>query len=271
MDLPLVSIYITTHNRSSLLFRAVTSVLNQDYDNIEIIIADDGSIDDTETIVRYFMSKDSRVIYVRHEIPLGANSARNLAIDTASGVFITGLDDDDEFKSNRISTFIKNWNSDYSFLCGNFDNIYDDKVITEYNTRHNKVIKLKDLLFYNFASNQIFTLLSRLKEVRFSENVKKSQDWDCWIRMVYTHGPGFRLKSTTYKMFHDGYNRVSMSQEYKLSYYQLVERNELIYKMVLGDDFVNKYMLNYGNKNVLDIFHINSYFQLKFFIKSFLY
>lgn len=92
----LISIYIPTHNRRKLLERAVKSVQQQTYLNIELIIVDDGSSDSTWDYLNDIANKNIRIF--KHEQPLGACAARNLAIKHAKGKFITGLDDDDEFQ-----------------------------------------------------------------------------------------------------------------------------------------------------------------------------
>lgn len=91
-NLPLVSAVITTHNRIDLLKRAVKSVYAQSYKDIELIVVDDGSTDDTED-----WCKNQRFNYIR--IPegesKGGNYARNLGIKAAKGKYVAFLDDDD--------------------------------------------------------------------------------------------------------------------------------------------------------------------------------
>ncbi|HAY4006682.1 TPA: glycosyltransferase family 2 protein, partial [Escherichia coli] len=98
----LVSVYIPTHNRVDMLERAIMSVLKQSYPNIEIIVSDDGSQDNTKKIVTSYMQQYSNIKYVFSSEAKGACHARNLAIAKASGTYITGLDDDDEFTQDRI-------------------------------------------------------------------------------------------------------------------------------------------------------------------------
>ncbi|WP_158291430.1 glycosyltransferase family 2 protein [Desulfosporosinus sp. Sb-LF] len=99
----LVSVVITTHNRRNLLERALKSVLNQTYKNLEIIVVDDNSSDDTEDYIRQVMKRDHRVKYKK--IPLeetrGGNYARNTGIRMASGETVAFLDDDDEWKPDK--------------------------------------------------------------------------------------------------------------------------------------------------------------------------
>ena len=102
----LVTVIITTHNRSDKLKNAIRSVLNQTYVNIEIIVVDDYSSDDTELTIKEFISKYNNIKYYRLDKPSGANVARNIGIMNANGIYITGLDDDDVMLENRIINFI---------------------------------------------------------------------------------------------------------------------------------------------------------------------
>lgn len=128
-----VSIYISTYNRVNKLKRAIFSVLNQDYTNIEIIVCDDASNDGTEEFMNDLVKFDNRVLYIRNTSNLGACATRNNAINVATGKFITGLDDDDEFMADRVSVFVKYWDDNYAFICSDFIEKFDNglrKIIT---------------------------------------------------------------------------------------------------------------------------------------------
>lgn len=95
---PKVSIMIPTYNQSGVILDAVQSALEQDYDNLEIIIADDHSPDDTETVVRDFMStaQDPRLVYHRNPKNLGrVGNYRNTLYNHATGEWALNLDGDD--------------------------------------------------------------------------------------------------------------------------------------------------------------------------------
>lgn len=119
MPLPLVTVFIPTHNRAHLIRRAVLSVIDQTYKNIEIIIVNDGSSDNTPDVLNSLKLEYNNIHIFQHEKAKGACAARNLAIRNATGQYITGLDDDDEFLPHRITDFINSVNFltlGYSFL-----------------------------------------------------------------------------------------------------------------------------------------------------------
>lgn len=94
---PLVSVNVTTFNRSHLLSRCINSVLNQSYTNCEVNIIDDCSSDDTQTILRIFVQKDDRVKFFTHNKNLGNAEARNTALKHCNGKYVAFMDDDDEW------------------------------------------------------------------------------------------------------------------------------------------------------------------------------
>ncbi|QLP48986.1 glycosyltransferase [Klebsiella michiganensis] len=237
-----VSIYIPTSNRLKKLKRAIQSVLSQDYKNIEILICDDASNDGTKEYVESLMATDCRIRYFRSDENRGACYVRNLGIYNATGYFITGLDDDDEFKSNRVSYFIDNWDDKFSFICCNFYDCYVDGKTKSYYKHQDSVLKYTDLLFSNKASNQVFTLTERMKVIGgFDVRVKRYQDWDTWLRLSFKFGDFLRLGEPTYVMHHDhvpNEKRVSKSYSSIDALSELRERNDTIY---VGEylDFMN--------------------------------
>lgn len=102
---PTVSMIVPTYNRAHLLGRAIQSVLNQTYQDFELIVVDDGSSDNTGEVVATFA--DSRIHYLRHEENRGAAAARNTAIKTAQGRYIAFLDSDDEWLPEKLEKQMK--------------------------------------------------------------------------------------------------------------------------------------------------------------------
>ncbi|MFZ8802021.1 MAG: glycosyltransferase family 2 protein [Candidatus Calescibacterium sp.] len=97
---PLVSCIIPTYNRAHIVGRAIRSVLNQTYKNIEVIVVDDGSQDNTQEVV--LSIKDERIRYIRLHRNFGAAFARNIGIANARGEFVAFLDSDDYFLPEKI-------------------------------------------------------------------------------------------------------------------------------------------------------------------------
>ena len=100
MNKPLVTAIITTHNRISLLPRAIESVLGQTYNNIECIVVSDASVDGTNEYCQ--QRSDIKFIAISQEDSKGANHARNVGIHASQGEYIAFLDDDDYWLPTKI-------------------------------------------------------------------------------------------------------------------------------------------------------------------------
>lgn len=94
LDLPLISVIIPAYNAENFIAKTLLSVLSQTYQNIEILVVNDGSTDTTAEIVTSFTQKDSRVILLQQS-NTGVAAARNLAIAKARGEYIAPIDADD--------------------------------------------------------------------------------------------------------------------------------------------------------------------------------
>lgn len=217
---PLVSIYIPTQNRCELLKRAIDSVLKQTYENIEILICDDGSTDGTEDFVKFLCAKYVNIVYLKNRTPMGACAARNLCIQAAKGEYITGLDDDDFFEQERISFFVAAWNDKNreKKMAGLFDSV---KVITPMGsiTRHTvDNVFYQDLRKCNILGNQVFAPREHYIEAGlFDPTMPAWQDWDLWLRMSEKFGEFININRFSYTVdeCHD-FGRITAKNENKI-------------------------------------------------------
>lgn len=83
-----------------MLWRAISSVLAQTFQDFEILVVSDGSTDNTEEVVNSF--NDPRIYFIRHEEPKGASAARNTGMRECKGKYIAFLDDDDQWTPNKL-------------------------------------------------------------------------------------------------------------------------------------------------------------------------
>jgi glycosyltransferase involved in cell wall biosynthesis len=106
---PMVSVVVSTYNRSDLIGETIRSILDQTHRNLELIIVDDGSIDNTEKVVNSF--SDSRIQYIYTENWGGPARPRNIGIKRAMGSYLAFLDADDYWKENKLEIQLKHFNS----------------------------------------------------------------------------------------------------------------------------------------------------------------
>lgn len=188
-----VTVYIPTKNRKAELAKAVESVLNQTYRDLEVIVVSDGSTDDTATYLEQKSASDNRLKYFIKEKSEGAPAARNLAIKNAMGEFITGLDDDDQFLPNRVELLVNYWiflkqNAIHPSCLYTPDLIYRNGIEI---TRSKKLghVSHEQLFEFNHVGNQIFAPKSVFLEAGlFDEKMPAWQDMEFFYRVLKMFG-----------------------------------------------------------------------------------
>jgi glycosyltransferase involved in cell wall biosynthesis len=187
-NIPYVSVIIPTYNRALLLGRAIQSILNQTYQNFEIIVVDDCSSDDTEKVINGFY--DKRMRYIRHEERKGANAARNTGIKSATGRYIAFQDSDDEWLPEKLEKQVrafKDGPSDLGVVYTSYWMLEDDRKTY----CPPSYIKQKDgnihdvLLETNFISTPTAVVKKECFEIAgmFDEGLPRLQEWELWIRI----------------------------------------------------------------------------------------
>ncbi|HSR19165.1 MAG TPA: glycosyltransferase family 2 protein, partial [Ignavibacteriaceae bacterium] len=96
---------IPVYNRENLIQRSIYSVLNQTYKNIEVLLVNDASTDNTEEMINEI--KDDRLKYFKNEINLGPSKSRNIAIKLSAGELIAFQDSDDEWYKDKLEKQVK--------------------------------------------------------------------------------------------------------------------------------------------------------------------
>lgn len=122
---PLVSVAMCTYNGAAYLTDQLETIVKQTYKNLEIVIVDDGSIDNTIQIIRQMQAGDSRIRYFKNEKNLGYNKNFEKAFSLCQGNFIAIADQDDIWEPDKIECMMKDWPKGSSFiysLSGSFGN-----------------------------------------------------------------------------------------------------------------------------------------------------
>ena len=184
---PLVSVYVPTRNRATLLPRALQSVWRQQREDIELIVVDDASTDGTPALLER-LAAANRLRWIRNDRPVGACAARNQAIAAASGRFVAGLDDDDEMLPGRISKLLGLLRPSDAFACAS------DWIVAPGRLPGlrivPRIIGQQAILSRNVVGNQVLAERSKVLACGgFDESLPSAQDYDLWIRMIMRHGP----------------------------------------------------------------------------------
>ncbi len=198
-NFPLISVYMPTYNRVQMAIRAIESVLAQDYPNLELLVVDDASSDDTWQVLTNKYINDERIRFFRQSSGQGACAARNRAISEAKGEFVTGIDDDDEFLPNRLSSLYSAYDDKYSCVCSGY--LWDYGTVQKRLFATRRVVGLAELLDLHTLSNQALVKRDRMLALGgFDINLAAFQDYDMWVRVVQAYGPALRIATPSYKV-----------------------------------------------------------------------
>ena len=123
----LISVIIPVYNGEKYLSECLDSVLNQTYQNLEVIVVNDGSSDNTQSIIDSYADKDTRIRNYKFEKQQGVAAARNFGIKSAKGKYISFIDSDDYYNLDCIETLYSQMNDDCDILCCGYNLISDGK------------------------------------------------------------------------------------------------------------------------------------------------
>jgi len=210
----LVSVIIPTRNRAALLLRAIESVQRQTYRNLEIIVVDDASTDETRTVVERLT--DPRICYLRHAVSRGGSAARNAGIKAATGEYIAFLDDDDEWEPQKTEVQLGAFEGYGAVVCTSNQRVANLK---KYAAK--EVVELEDLRRGKFTAGGTGILMAKasvLRETMFDESLPRYQDWDLFIRIAMNHEirylnePLVRYNSGAHHRITNSGRRLSLAQ-----------------------------------------------------------
>ncbi len=182
---PLVSVVIATYNMGQYLPQAVDSILQQTWKNLEVIVVDDGSTDNTPEVMLNY-STDSRVNYIRNENQ-GQPKAKNCGIKNTKGDFIAFCDADDFWEANKLEIQMPLFSNPkvgvvYSEV--SFIDEHNRRYIKEdHEVRHSGTITNQMLIenFVPFGTSVIRRTCIEQNGI-FDEEFRMGIDWDLWLR-----------------------------------------------------------------------------------------
>jgi len=185
---PLVSIILPTYNREDYLCRSIASVLNQTFDNFELVIVDDASTDNSAATIATF--NDQRIVYLKHEQNRGGSAARNTGIKAARGELIAFQDSDDEWLPEKLAkqmAALADAPAAVGVVYTGFMRFSGDK--KEYIPGPTVQVKDGDihleLLKQNFVTTQAVLVKKECFQMAgmFDETFPRFQDWELFLRI----------------------------------------------------------------------------------------
>ncbi len=234
------SVIIPTYNRVEFILLAIRSVLLQSYKNFELIVVNDGSTDETESVVATI--KDSRLRYIRIENG-ERGKARNTGVQLATGDYVTFLDSDDQLYDD--------------YLQEAFIGLKKHNYIPFYHQAYEirSYVKFSDRLVHNYHNRDVRFLVKgnplsclgvfirRAEAIQFPFNEDRelsgSEDWELWLRLSANFGLRRGKKICACLILHDD------RSVYQIEEKRLVKRKQLAIDYAFKDPAVVKMYGNY--------------------------
>lgn len=189
MSTPLVSIIIPVYNTAAYLARAIGTILSQDYTPTEIILINDGSTDDSETIIQSF--EDPRIRYIKNDQNMGLVYTLNRGIELAGGKYIARMDGDDLCMPGRISHQVAYLEThlDVGLLATvvSLINEQDEPIgHWEADRQNTAPAQIRAYLPKDncIAHPSIMVRAELLKKYRYRKEQSQAEDYDLWLRMA---------------------------------------------------------------------------------------
>jgi glycosyltransferase involved in cell wall biosynthesis len=254
-----ISIVLPTFNGAKYIKNSIDSCLNQTYINIELIIVDDASKDNTPEIVSGY--SDKRIMYVRNETNLGLANSLNKGFSHATGDYLTWTSDDNSYFKNAIEVMMAELEGKKKI-----DFVYTDFYIIDENGNLKKIVKLKSpkKLTENNYVGPCFLYKRRVYETvgDFNPAVNLAEDYEYWLRVKEK----FRMKRIRKHLYYYRLHADSLTGKYS-DIERMIKLRKL--RNDIRDKYISGAMRDYfeGEK----LFYENDYINAKtLLIKSLL-
>ncbi|MFN6038933.1 MAG: glycosyltransferase family 2 protein, partial [Bacteroidota bacterium] len=241
----LVSVVIPNYNNEKYLKQCVESVLTQSYKNIECIVVDDGSEDNSIEVLSSFSDLRLKVLKKSNG---GLSSARNEGIKHARGSYLAFLDADDYWGEKKIENQIKSFGNTNADAV--FSNIYS--VIGEKKVPHNyskKKLNILDFINENPISGSGSSLIIKKNVIdsvgNFDLNLRSHEDIDYWYRIV---SKGYKIEGISENDVFIRAHENNMSSNHVRMFYSGIH----FLDKALNDFFLNKHFEVFSNKQILE-------------------
>lgn len=252
----LVSVIMPTYNHAAYIDSAITSVLNQTYDDLELIIIDNFSKDNTEEIVNRHKENDTRIIYKKFNNQGVIATGRNHGLELAKGEFVAFLDADDLWENDKLEKQVKLFTGNIGFVYTRQKFIDTDdnmlNVTSDPDFYRGKI--LEKLLQHNFTITSTVMLRKDLLDkynLNFRTGRQGVEDWDLWLRVAFYTEFDYVDEKLLIRRVHLG----SISQNHEMMYNSAMTTFDDIQKDILNvfseNTCLHKYLaaLNAGRIN----------------------
>ncbi len=250
----LISIIIPAYNAENTVVECLSSILLQEYRNIEVVVIDDGSIDNTRQRVQGFITefKDLEIRLISQSNQ-GPSVARNMGLQYAKGEYVVFLDSDDKLDPSFISKCLLNFEANPTLNL-----VYSG--VRQFG-RVNKDTYFGDFSLSRFLCTNVVPIFSMVRRAHllavggFDEKLRNHEDWELWIRIISKYGPfvhqikeplyyyrkRMERDSITDKVQEENGIEVSYSYIYNKHYQFYLENGLGLYVLLVNSKYKEKY------------------------------
>jgi glycosyltransferase involved in cell wall biosynthesis len=262
----LISVLLPVYNAENTIKDCITSLLNQTYSNIEIIIVNDASFDNSEEIILSY--KDNRIKYFKNDINRGISDTLNFAISQSNGYYLARMDSDDIALEHRFENQLKYLIDNDLHICGSSIeyfgiNVYPRKWIVE--TDEHKILAMLTL-GNPFAHSTAFMKKEIFNNIKYKNTFPAAEDYLLWTDLFLA---GFKFGNChevllKYRLHNNQISSNNRIQIHSKNNIQKIFILELYYNRFNN---INKFNILLFFKYILCKKNINILFSLKYIYK----
>ncbi len=236
---PKVSVVMCVWNGEKHLPEAISSILNQTFDDFEFIIVNDGSTDNTSNLLSIFASQDSRIRVLENSRNLGQSYSKNIAIAAARGEYIAMMDADDWCSTNRFALQVDflDQNPEIFVLGTDYLIIREDKSGSHIMNTANLPGLLRWDFIFHCAVCQASVMMRRCLfsqyGFQYNENQQTAADFDLWTRIIQVYKISNLNQILYYYRWHNDNISVRKSEDQRINTNDIIRRQV---KQYIGED-----------------------------------
>ncbi len=216
---PKISVLLPVYNGEKYLGDAIKSILAQTFSDFELIIIDDGSTDNTPSIIKYYASIDPRIVVVSRQ-HRGLGASLNEAIDLARGEWIARMDSDDIAFPDRLLRQLSHLEQTQADFCGGAIEYFGSRNCHRFYPKTHEACGVQILFTVPIAHPTALGKQSAFAKIRYDEKVLHCEDYDFWQR---AWAMGYRMTNVSDIILRYRIHNCQVSSLYKDIRYQGID------------------------------------------------
>jgi len=243
---PLISVVMASYNHEPFIAESIKSVLNQTFADFELIVVDDGSLDNSKEIINKYMELDPRIRTVFHEKNEGISKTYNDGLDIVKGQYIAFASSDDMWNKSKLQKQLEILNSDENLVGWSEAAIIDaegkltgrlfsEMVKSERRKKSGAIFE--ELVQGNYVCAHLFTKRDTINSLRFDEDLKYLNDYKFVLELANNYKYQYLPEPLVLYRIHDGNTINSDALNWRLDMIQL------------GEEILQKYGHKISNKS----------------------